>query len=65
MIKNIIDDFHQHRLAGEHKKAMTSIEALKTRFLFSNEEVLTTLINLDFSESECIKYLKEHSLKRE
>lgn len=61
MIKDIIDEFHVHRLAGEHEKAMESIQILKTRFSFSEDEVVTTLVSEEFLEDECVAYLKEHT----
>lgn len=65
MIKDVIDEFHEHRLAGEHEKAVESIKLLKSRFSFSEDEVVTTLVNEDFLEDECREYLKVHSLKGE
>lgn len=63
MIKDIIDEFHTHRLAGEHEKAIKSIQILYTRYTFSEYEVITTLVDEDFLEDECIKYLEVHSSK--
>lgn len=61
MIKYIIDDFHEHRLAGDHEKAIESIKILKSRFSFSKNEVVTTLVNEDFLEDECVQYLEAHT----
>lgn len=63
MIKDIIDEFHDHRLAGEHEKAMESIKILKSRYSFSEDEIVTALVNEDFLEGECVEYLKAHSQK--
>lgn len=48
MIKDIIDEFHEHRLADEHEKAMESIKILKSRYTFSEDEIVTALVNEDF-----------------
>jgi len=63
VIKDVIDEFHEHRLAGEHEKAVESIKILKSRFSFSEDEVVTTLVNEDFLEDECREYLNVHSQK--
>ncbi|MCQ8822321.1 hypothetical protein NQT65_19195 [Pseudoalteromonas agarivorans] len=64
MIKDIIDEFHEHRLADEHEKAMEPIKILKSRYTFSEDEIVATLVNEDFLEDECVEYLETHSQKR-
>lgn len=64
MVKDIIDEFHEHRLAGEHEKAMESIKILKSRYSFSEDEFVTALVNEKFLEGECVEYLEAHSQKR-
>ena len=63
MIKDIIDEFHEHRLADEHEKAMESIKILKSRYTFSEDVIVTALVNEDFLEGECVEYLEAHSQK--
>ena len=63
MVKDIIDEFHEHRLVGEHEKAMESIKILKSRYSFSEDEFVTALVNENFLEGECVEYLEAHSQK--
>ena len=63
MIKDIIDEFHAYRLADEHENAMESIKILKSRYSFSEDEIVTALVNEDFLEGECVEFLETHSQK--
>jgi len=63
MIKNIIENFHKYRLAGEHGKAMKAIKPLKARYSFKEEQVVTTLVTDDFLQQDCLAYLRLHSDK--
>lgn len=63
MIKDIIDEFHEHRLSENHKEAVASVVMLRSRYSFSEKEVITALVNEDFLEEECVEYLKAHENK--
>lgn len=60
MIKDLIDEFHEARLAGDHDRAMAVVHQIRTRYSFSKTDVLSALVDEDFKEIDCISYIEEH-----
>ena len=60
MINDIIEAFHQKRNAGEHVDAIKQIEKLKTRYSFSDKDLVTAMVTEDFKSEECWEYLEKY-----
>ena len=59
MIKDLMDEFHRSRLAQDRVSAMKVIKQLQAQYSFSTTDLVTALVEEDFLEKECLKYLKE------
>ncbi len=44
MMKTIIQSFHEYRLAENHGKAIDAIKSLKTRYSFTDDQIVTALV---------------------
>ncbi|MFB2639958.1 hypothetical protein ACE02P_18195 [Shewanella bicestrii] len=63
MIREAIEGFHVHRLAGEHEEATKCVNILVTKYQLTKKYLVTALVREDFRDTDCEIYLREIGLK--
>lgn len=63
MIREAIDGFHVHRLAGEHEKATKCVDVLVNKYQLTKKYLVTALVREDFKDTDCEDYLREIGLE--